>query len=245
MTSNPHEKNPKDAVLDQIRAGTLTMRPKFYFFLKALLVALVACVVLALSIFLASFIVFGMRLSGSDALLSFGSRGFIVFLQVFPWLLVLIDIGLLILLESLLRRFRFAYSRSVLYMLLALIVIVGSFSVVIEREGHFHEGLFEHSRREGLPPPFQNFYEGAPKPPPHDLGVYRGIVVSRDEDTFVITHDDFDHDEDDGTWTVLIPEAFDETSIEIGDRFFVAGDEEEGIIRAYGIKELEFKGKRR
>lgn len=245
MTSNPHE-NPKDAILEQIRTGALTMRPKFHFFLKALLVAVVALVVLALSIFLASFIVFGIRLNGSDALLSFGSRGFFLFLQVFPWPLVLVDIGLLILLEALLRRFRFAYSRSILYLFLIIIVVVGSSSIVIERGGHFHEGLFEHSRREGLPPPFQKFYQGAPLPPPRELGIYRGVVVSFDGTTLVLTNDDFDNDEDDGIWTVLVPEAFDETTIQIGDRFFVAGDEDENeIIRAYGLKELEIRGKHR
>ena len=244
MTPNPATKNPKDAVLEQIRAGTLTMRPKFYFFLKAFLVALVACLILALSIFIASFIVFGMRLSGSDSLLAFGSRGLLTFFQIFPWPLAFLDVGLLILLEWLLRRFKFAYSRSILYFLLVLIIVVGSVSIVFERSTGFHQNVFEHSERDELPSLLQNFYEGAHQPLPEGLGVFRGIVISREETMFVMTHNDFDNDEDDGTWTVLIPEAFDEETIEIGDRFFVAGDEDDKVIRAYGLKELEIREER-
>lgn len=246
MTFNSQHHNPKDAILEQIRSGTLTMRPKTYFLLKASMIALVAVAVLFVSILIAGFMVFTLRLNGSDALLMFGPRGIHAFVQVFPWPLLIIDVALLILLESLLRRFRFVYSRSVLYVLLVLMITIGTIAIVIEHEARFHERLFMHAYTEGLPSPLQEWYERAPLPAFHELGIFRGVVVSYEPGMFVMTNDDFDEDEDDSLWTVIIPEAFDESTIQIGDRFLVAGDEErEGTVRAYGIHELFIRGNKR
>lgn len=239
-----HPENPKDAVLGKIRAGAVTMRPRLYFILKAFAVAFIAALVLALSILLASFIFFAIRLNGSDALLSFGPRGLPVFLEIFPWPLALADLGLIVLLEWLLRRFRFAYSRPVLFLLLAIVAIVGAISVGIEHSTRFHESLFAHAEHEGLPPPFQSFYIGAHQHAPESLGVFRGIVVSEEAGRFVITYDDIDTgtttegDADAQTRIIVVPDGFDISVIHIGDRVFVAGDYASGTVRAYGIRVL-------
>lgn len=242
MTTNPMTpETPKDAVLDKIRAGAVTMRPKFYFIVKALIVAAVAALVLTLSVFLASFIFFSVRLNGTDALLAFGSRGVMTFLQVFPWSFLVLDFALIVLLEWLLRRFRFAYSRPVLYILIALIALVTSASIVVAEGTTFHDQLLEHADREELPVPLDAFYQGAREKPQAELGVFRGEVVEVRDTTFVITNDDTDHDEDDGTWEISFPDDFDREDVEIGDRVFVAGDHDDGAVSPYGVKVLHHK----
>lgn len=230
--------SPKDAVLEKIRAGAVRMRPKLYFILKASAVAFVAFLVLAVSVFLASFIFFAIRLNGSDSLLGFGPRGLGLFLETFPWPLALLDLVLILGLEWLLRRFRFAYSRSVLLILLALLAVVGGIGVTVSQTTRFHDDLFEHAEREGLPPPLGAFYRGAHQKPPEELGVYRGVVTTIGSETFVLTHEDFDQDQDEGDWVIAPPDGFDIAVIQIGDRVFVAGDIDGEIVRAYGIRIL-------
>ncbi len=244
MTNHPENHNAKDAVLEKIRAGAVTMRPKFFFLLKALAVALVAALVLAVSIFLASFIFFGIRLSGNESLLHFGWRGVPIFLQVFPWALALIDLALIVLLEWLLRRFRFAYSRPVLLILIGLLIVVGGASIALERGTRFHDDLFEFAEHEGLPPFLRDLYINAHQRPPEELGAFRGVVIDIDDDAFVITHDDFDNDEDDGTWKVIPPPEFELETINTGDRVYVGGDEDDGVIEAYGIRILSDRTER-
>lgn len=240
-TTPPILETPKDAVLEKIRAGAVTMRPKFYFILKAFVVALVAVLILALSIFLASFIFFSFRLNGSDSLLSFGPRGVMTFFQIFPWVLAILDIALIAFLEWLLRRFRFAYSRPMLYILIALIAVVTALSLLVASGTRFHDQLLEHADRDELPLPLGAFYEGAREKPQAELGVFRGEVTEVREDTFVITNDDTDQDEDDGTWEVAFPEDFDHEGIDIGDRVFVAGDHDGEEVSPYGVKVIHHR----
>ncbi len=237
MTTTPmNPENPKDAVLEKIRAGAVQMRPRFYFVLKAFTVAVVAGLVLVLSIFLASFIFFSLRLNATDSLLSFGSRGLITFLQMFPWPFALLDLGLIFLLEWLLRRFRFAYSRPMLYILIALVAVVTSASLLVASGTRFHDSLLERADRDELPLPLGAFYEGAREKAASDFGVFRGEVIEIREDTFVISNDDMDADEDDGTWEIAYPSDYERYEIEVGDRVFVAGDEDEGAVSPYGVK---------
>lgn len=241
MTTTTNLENPKDAVLEQIRAGAVRMRPKMYFMLKASAVAAVATLVLALSIFLASFIVFGLRLNGSDSLLGFGSRGFVTFLQLFPWPLALLDLALIVALEWLLRRFRFAYSRPVLYLLILISTAVVLAGVAVADGTKLHDSLLDRAEREELPQPLDSFYQGARQKSQAELGVFRGEVIDVKGDTFVITNDDADQDSDDGTWEVSFPEGFDRAEVEIGDQVFIAGDHDDGEVSPYGVRVIRHR----
>lgn len=239
MNTNPtpHE-DIRDQVLERIRSGKLNMRPRAVFVLKALVVLGVALLVLLLSILITSFIFFAVRVGGHESLLRFGPRGFVPFLELFPWALLLLDIALLAFLEMLLREFRFAYRRSLLYLFLALLAVAGASGLLIDSRTNFHHDRFMEAQEGRLPPPLRGAYTGARGVPPERLGVYRGYVMQVNDTTFIMTRDDQDTHEDTRRWTVLVPPTFPLSNISPGDHVYVAGDRTGEEIKAYGIRVL-------
>lgn len=154
--SNEEMHNLKDRILGEIRQGKVNMRPRLYFTLTVAALVLVSFVVLVISVFIFNFILFSIRLNHQDSLLGFGPRGWGVFLAFFPWTLLLIDIALVLVLETLLRRFRFGYRVPVLYLLGGLVCLTVLTGAVLDRGTAFNDQLFE--RRHELPPPLENFY---------------------------------------------------------------------------------------
>lgn len=239
MTNTQKPSDIQQKVLEQIDSGKVRMRSRLFFILKSAIVLGVALLILLLTIFLASFIFFGLRVGGHEALLGFGARGVLPFLSVFPWPLLLLDIALLILLESLLHRFKFAYRRPLLYIFLGLLVLAGTLGLLLDRETPFHDDRLEEAEQGELIEPLELIYESARQTPPEELGVYRGFVTQVEEKDFVMTNNDNDSDEDDGTWRVESIEGTEQDEVEVGDRVYVAGDREDDVIRAYGVRVLE------
>jgi hypothetical protein len=214
------------------------MRPKFHFTFDAFLAALVALVILGVSIALVSFIFFSLRIAGHESLLGFGPRGILAFIFIFPWPLLLLDVLLVLFLETLLRRFKFGYRSPVLYLLIVLIAIAGAAGIAIDRTTHVNDDLLDRADHGGLPPPFGEVYEHVHAPVPRDHGIFRGVVQSISTSTFVMSHDDFDPDVD-GLYTVILPTQFPTSMLSQGDRVYVAGDPEGSTtVRAFGIRVL-------
>lgn len=233
-----HTKGGKESVLAKIRERQITMRSKFSFTFETFLAAFVALIILLISIALANFILFGLRINGHDALLGFGARGLTAFLVIFPWPLLILDILLIVFLERLLRRFKFGYRSPVLYLLLGLLVIASGISFAIDRATPVNNVLFTRARTGGLPAPIGEFYINARVPAPHDRGIYRGTVTEVGTSTFEMSHDDLDADTDDAHYIVILPPRFPVIDLSVGERVYVAGDLEGGEIRAFGIRKL-------
>ncbi len=239
-----HEKTPsiKDQLLRDIRSGQLAMRPKFYFTLKMLALAAVALAALVVSIAILNFILFSIRIGGHDSLLSFGPRGFWAFIMFFPWSLLMVDIGLIVLLQWLLRKFRFGYQVPVLYLLAGLVVATTAAGFVIDRGTPLNDQLYE-MRGHGLPSPLGRFYDRAHLPPPPGSGVCKCTITAIEGNMLTVK----DTREGTTTFTVLLP-ANDPrattTNLDIGDVIFVAGDMQDGVIRAFGVRELPSGGSR-
>jgi hypothetical protein len=214
------------------------MRPKLYFVMKTGLILAVAFLILLTSIFIAGLVLFSVRVNGHDSLLSFGPRGIELFLRTIPWTLVLLEVALIVLFEWLIRQFRFGYQRPALYLLLALIVSFGVFGTALDRGTSFNDDRFQEAEQGESFFPLGEIYEGLRQPAPEALGIYRGIVLSRDRDVLVMSHDDRDADGDDGTWTVILPAGFD-GRLQKGDRVYVVGDKDGDSIRAYGVRLLD------
>ena len=238
MNNNPQHPIQHE-VLERIRSGKLRMKPRLFFILKTILVISITALILVISVWLASFISFGLRLSGNESLLGFGTRGSLIFLTVFPWGLAIIDVLLVLLLMALLRRFAFGYRRSLLYLLALLIIGAVAVGLLFDRGTRFHDDRFEEAEAGELFGPLEALYESAHSRAPEEHGIYRGFVVAITQDSFVLTHDDHDRDEDDGTWTVRPPAGFALESLRIGALVYVAGEREGGEIEAYGVRVLE------
>jgi len=124
----------------------------------AKLAALTALVLIALaiSVFLFNFLFFFVRIN-----LFQGHLAVLPLLFFFPWSLLAIDIGLLLLAELLLQQFRFAYRRPVLYTLFALLALVIALGMALDRVSNFNEQMEDHARHGRLPPPMGEMYRHA------------------------------------------------------------------------------------
>ncbi len=156
------------------------------------------------------------------------------FLTIFPWWAFVAALFFVGLVEYLIHRFRFAYRSSLLKIFAGILVCAVFLGVAIDFTP-FHSFLLDEADR-GKLPFFGQVYESI-REAHRDQGVFRGVVdsVSSKENSFVISHDDFDNDSDDGVYTVFVPDNFDVNTLQSGDRVYVAGTSSNGIIRAYGI----------
>lgn len=234
MNNENKNLNLKDRLLKDIRSGDVAMRPKFYFTLKvaALVVGVLAAVVITVFIF--NFILFTIRINSQDALLGFGPRGWEAFMRFFPWHLLVLDIALVVGLQWLLRQFKFGYKIPVLYLLAGLLVAAIAAGFVLDRGTPINDRLYE-MRGRGLPPPLGNFYDRARRPPPPGSGVCRCAIVSIEGNTLVV------EDTRNGTTTLKVVLPMDNprattTNLKVGDTVFIAGEEENGVIRAFGVR---------
>jgi hypothetical protein len=224
----------KETLLARIQKNELTMRPKAYFFAQIATLIIVSAGILLISISLLNFILFSLRVNNHDSLLGFGSRGIMLFLSVFPWTFFVIDIALIVFLEWLLRRFRFASRIPVLYMLSGIFVATISFGLLIDRETSFNDDFMRQADAHHLPSPIEAYFIQAHHLLPLGSGMCKctitainGTVLSADDiDLSTTTH-----------LTILLPEgsASSTSWLSVGDTVFIAGDRDGNTIEAFGI----------
>lgn len=228
----------KEGVLKAITDHKVMMRSSTFFRVEYALILFVSLLVLLVTIGLAGFIFFALRVNGHEALLSFGPRGIQAFLLVFPWPLFVLDLILLFVLQALMRRFAFGYRRPIVVVLTVLFVGGGISALLLDRETSLHDRLMEESHHGGVPPPFAHFYGSARGPAPHEQGIYRGVVKEIRTDRIVIQHDDLDIDQDDRGFEVILPDGQNSMSFSVGENVYVYGTEDKGVITAIGITKL-------
>ncbi|MGH7175533.1 MAG: hypothetical protein ACREGR_04210 [Minisyncoccia bacterium] len=226
----------QERVLERIRKGEVSMRPRRYFILRAIGASVVALLALACSVFALSFVIFAIHESGEQFLLGFGTRGLVTFVTLFPWLSLVVSVLLLIALEVLLRTFRFGYRLPLLGIFFWILAAAVAGSVIVNLTP-LHSFLLERADQDQLPvlgPLYEQLHD------PHEpQGVYRGTITAIDATEFVISYDDGDRDPDDGSWTVVPPAGFATSTLVIGSRAYVAGVLMHGIVYAYGIQILQ------
>ncbi len=228
--------NIKEKILKKIETGEVAMRPKAFFMLKVFLLLFIVLLTFIASILLVSYLLFSISVGGGIFLLGFGTKGFYEFILVFPWILLLINIGLLVILDLLLKRFKFGYNRPILYLFLISLVAITLFGFLINFTP-FHSKLMHRAEGKRLPM-FGGFYSGL-RGSHKGQGIFRGIVASTSVDTFTLKRNDYDIDLDDFPIKVLTPPGMKVLSLlQVGDQVFIAGDLINGEIHAYGITKI-------
>lgn len=225
----------QDKVLASIKSGHVHMRPRAFFIARVLALVAVVVAVFLVSIFFVSFVFFALQESGQTSLLGFGARGFGIFFSIFPWVIVGSILVLLILLELLLRTFRFGYRIPVLRVLIGVVVLTVLAGAAVALTP-LHSLLLEQADNDNLPV-IGGLY-GSVHESHKDIGVFRGTVISVATSSFMFSHDDRDRDTDDGTWAVIPPPGMSLGTVHVGDKVYVAGDAVNGVIRSYGIQIL-------
>jgi hypothetical protein len=232
MEQRTSENSLKAKVFAAIEGGKVTMRPKWHFLLKAAL-ALAGVVFLSLTlVYLTSFIIFAMRESGAWYVTPFGLRGLYAFLTAAPWALILLAAVIFVIIETLVRRYSFAYRRPLMYSLIAILASVTLSSFAVARTP-LHSGLLRHAEEERLPMGGNVFYHRYGMKEAKD--VHPGFVVKFIDQGFEL---DTMHD---GTVPVLVAPSTQfvpDARISVGNRVIVFGPLLEGRIHAFGVREI-------
>jgi hypothetical protein len=225
MNDTQPKNSIQQAVLDKIRTGKVRRRPKFYFVLRIIVTAAVSLLLLAVSAFVISFILFSLHESGEQFLLGYGWQGIQIFFKLFPWVFAVLTIALILLLEWLLKGFKFGYR---IPMLTIFSVIVGISIVlgILINLTPIHLNLLHDADNDNLPI-LGNFYEHI-FDSHEEQGICRGEVTSIGDGSFVIQHNDRDHDGDDGSFTISIPSGSHILLPHIGDHVLIFGDPQPG-----------------
>ncbi|MDB5254558.1 MAG: hypothetical protein JWL80_624 [Parcubacteria group bacterium] len=229
--------NLKKTILEKINAKEISMRPKYYFTFKVAATVLIAAAVLVVSVFIFNFIFFTLRLNDHNELLGFGPRGFKTFFHFFPWGLLLIDIGLGMLLQSLLRHFKFGYRIPYLYLLGGLLLSSFLIGLGVDRITGLNEHFLNQSDKHELSGPLGRFYDHARQPPSRGEGVCTCMIIAIDKN--ILTVKDL-HNASTVLKIVLPmndPHAT-TTTLTVGDTVLIAGDEQEGVIEAFGVRKI-------
>ncbi len=234
MSEHNRQQEIQQNVLARIRGGAAHMHSRSYFVGRVAVTITAAILSLSLSTFVLSFILFSIHESGEQFLLGFGTRGAATFIGLFPWVPLMVDITLWFLLEWLLQGFKIGYRFSLLSIFLVLLVSSTVLAVVVNLTP-LHGMLLNRADR-GQLPIIGGMYESI-RDSHQAQGIFRGTVTLIDGNTIVITHDDTDHDRDDGTQTVVVPDG-QASTISVGSREYVFGSFDGRVVQAYGVQTL-------
>ncbi len=235
---NTQQNNITNDILQKIKTGQVSMRPRYHFVIKLVALAITIFVTFILSSFIVSYVIFSIKTSGQTSLLDFGPRGLYHFILALPWFILVADVLLITFIDWLLKSFRFGYKSSVLFLLVVTMVSITVLATIINYTS-FHKILLRKAENRNLPVA-GGLYMGI-RMSHGNNGMFRGEIISIEStSTFYIKHTDYDGDE-----TGQIVEIFTPTNSDVftlflqpGDEVFVAGDKIAGGIRAYGIRKL-------
>jgi hypothetical protein len=229
----------KKNVLGKINSNEVKMIPKFRFTIRLIGLIFLVILTLVVSSLLVSYILFTLKISGQLFLLGFGLKGLQVFIFLFPWVFLFVDILLIFLLGWFLKQFSFIYHKPLLYLVFGTLFTIAIVGYVINLTS-VHGNLLRMSQNRQLFV-LHNMYGDLDDIKIND-GVLRGIVTDINGDRFTVRQDDFDNDNDEkyeiidlsGMSIINASEL-----VSIGEDVFVAGDRVDGIIHAFGIEKIK------
>lgn len=210
-------------ILHKIQSKQIPVHSKTFFRLKWLAFVVLALAICTVSVALCSFILFTIRMTGQPHLIDFGSKGVELAFIIFPWMLFLIDGLLILLLGALTRHTSFGYKIPGIYILVAVIGIIGVSGYIVETKTSFHKNMLYYADKKQLPF-FQSMYTSVRRAPPKGYEIYRGVVIGEGPGFLRI---DIDDEEGIGTSTRILVRMSTSTSevldIHMGHTVFISG----------------------
>ena len=232
INNNSQKSSIANNVIHQIKDDKIKMRPKIYFILKSVAIAIGIFFTALFILYLISFIIFALRASGVWYLPGFGLRGIGASFALLPWLLILTSVILIIILEILVKHFAFAYRKPVLYSILFVVsfALLGSFAV--DRAG-LQSGLFKRAEQGNLPVAGK-FYSDLGKAKNKDAR--RGVVSEITDNGFLIltrNNEEFE--------IIVSPDTCFPYGAEIkeNDTIIIFGKQDNGSVQAVGIRKVD------
>ncbi len=137
-------------IKEQIESKKIKMKSKSYYLALSILYFVSVIVVILFTLFLASFIFFALKSSGTNEFLAFGYAGLLPFFQSIPWLLILALIILILLVELFGKKIDLVSKKPLVYSLAAVIIVVVGFGAVFA-ETPIHNTLLDKAAENRLP----------------------------------------------------------------------------------------------
>lgn len=229
--NNKEKKSLSERVLERIKSGEVSMKSKTYFVLKGAFIVLALAISTLFLLYIASFVIFSMRISGVWFAPAFGFQGLGVLISSLPWLLIAGALILLGMVEILVRYFSFGYRKPVVYTLIIALAFVSLGSLFFNKAG-VHNYLFSHTEKKNTPV-MRHLYK---KYEVDQKGfLHRGAVTKLTENGFVLEKpggNKFNVKVSSSTKTHCID------NISKGDALVVLGESKKDIIRSEAIKEI-------
>lgn len=238
MNSDPQHPSVRDRILAKIEHDNVRMHTRAYFAVRIAGALLLAALILLVTVFIGNFVFFILRLNGHGELLSLGSRGWLLFLRVFPWWLLAIDIVLAALLAWVVRYFQFGYRKPILALFIVLVAAALAGGFLLDEGTPLNDRLLRDADRGALPHPFDAVYKGARRAPPPG-SAYRGTVITVQQGSFLLADPDFDD-----LQTVLLPPPQNHPAppLSAGEAVLVIGSDENGVIHAIDVHPIDAAG---
>lgn len=129
----------------------------------------------------------------------------------------------------------------ILYLVGGLVVSAALVGFILDATTPLNERL--HDRRDRLPAPVGRLYEGAHRGNMKGSGVCRCTILAIEGNILTVE----DTRDATTTLTVVVPTTgrrATTTDLSVGDVIFIAGEEEGGIIEAFGIRKEDDQSKR-
>ncbi len=236
MNQETQQLNIKDQILKKIESGEIHMKSKTYFVFRLGLLAVLICLIFAVSIFLLSLVLFNININGNLFLLGFGAKGFYNFFLALPWLLLIINVSLILFLDQLLKSFKFGYKSPIMYLFIGTFIFITILSTLVNLTS-FHGKIAKRAHDNKLP--LGNSFYGGMAPRPYS-GTFKGTILFIEENTFDMSYVPHRGGSLQVAKVIAMPDVEVGKFLKTGDVVFVAGTLFDGKIKAYGIKKLNY-----
>ncbi len=233
MKKNKNNKIKK-YILNEIKKGKLTPKPKIYFIIKGSFVILGLIFSVLVFIYLVSFIIYFLKQSGVSYLPKFGLRGIWAFLSSFPWFLGILGVLLLLTIGVISRRYSFNYKMPIIYFIFIVLILIITGGYLINKTGihpYLHK-LSYHKKLPGLGGVYRSYEKFSPPRPIIGKVIKildnKIILQDRSEKKIEVIIDDF-------TRTNF------KNKLQNDDLVLIMGEKNKDQIKAFGIRKLPEK----
>lgn len=232
MEQEKNKKAMRDRILEAIETGKVSMRPKWHFVLKTALMVTGGIIALLALLYLGSLVLFVLRRTGVWFVPIFGSRGWFEFFKSLPWLLILASLVFVVVLEILVRHYKFAYRRPLLFSVAGIILILAAGVFVVDR-ARLHDRFSRYTEQNHLPFA-RDFYHGFRSQ--KFMNVHGGKVTTSTQDGFWMQNIAGDELRVIVASSTRFPLGM---GFSVGDAVVVFGPEASGTIQAMGIRKVD------
>ncbi len=230
MEKNKHN-SIQTEILQKIKTGEAKMRPKWHFVLKGILFLSGIITISLFLLYISSLMLFAMRQSGIWFVPSHSWYAIKLYLFSIPWLLVLLSLVFLIVLEILVRHYKFAYRKPILLSLFIILILVVFGSLFISKIG-LHQKYFNAINQKSFGITKDVYCKYGAKT---GKGVHPGKVLSIDGSDFVLVNLNRENILVHTNKRTRIPKF---ETISVGDNLLVMGENKQGEIVAVGIRKI-------